>query len=206
MTGKTTQGAVVRKPDAYGLERLTDLTPKNLDDLRKIRDGEAASIHPSARIQFVKDGLAERVETFGLFGAQPALGERALKLSEHGKEVLARAEAYLAGTWQPPKSLLSAKDMELLEKASKVSIANRLKKHLNLEVDSTGVKLMLALAKSPESNRWLGSVYGYWTMPKIAKLGLIAGESKRGALWMLTRTGALALAEAASILRKEKKT
>ena len=71
MTGKTMQGAAACKPDVFDLERLTDLTPRNLDDLRKIRDGEAASLHPSARIQFVKDGLAERIETLGLFVAIP---------------------------------------------------------------------------------------------------------------------------------------
>ena len=116
-----------------------------------------------------------------------------------------RADACLAGTWQY-KPVLSRKDLELLDKASKVAVANRCKKHLALEVDSTGAKLMVSLAKSPESYRWLCQIYGHWTLLKVAGLDLIEGERKRGSLWSLTRKGALALAEVASILRKERKT
>lgn len=187
------------------LERLADLTPKQYEALAKIREGNSFDMHPSTRAQFVKDGLAERVEAVGLFGSQLAAGERMLKLTDHGKEVLDRADSCLAGTWHY-KPILSAKDLDLLDKASKVAIANRCKKHLGLEVDSTSVKLMVSLAKSPESYRWLCQIYGHWTLPKVAGLDLIEGERKRGSLWSLTRKGALALAEVASILRKEKKS
>jgi hypothetical protein len=187
------------------LERLADLTPKQYEALVKIRKGNSFDMHPSTRLQLVKDGLAERVEAVGLFGPQLAAAEHMLKLTDHGKDVLERADACLAGTWQY-KPILSRKDLELLDKASKVAVANRCKKHLGLEVDSMGVKLMVSLAKSPESYRWLCQIYGHWTLPKISGLDLIEGERKRGSLWSLTRKGALALAEVAGILRKERKS
>ena len=150
------------------LERLADLTPKQYEAMVKIREGNSFDMHPSTRLQLVKDGLAERVEAVGLFGPQLAAAEHMLKLTDHGKEVLERADACLAGTWQYKcpintgyKPILSKKDLELPDKASKVAIANRCKKHLGLEVDSTGAKLMVSLAKSPESYRWLCQIYGH---------------------------------------------
>ena len=104
-------------------------------------------MHPSTRLQLVKDGLAERVEAVGLFGPQLAAAEHMLKLTDHGKEVLERADAAcldLETCATRYKPILSKKDLELLDKASKVAIANRCKKHLGFELDSTGVKLLVS--------------------------------------------------------------
>lgn len=186
------------------LQRLADLSARDYEALDGVAKGNLNS-HPSTRLQLEKDGLLEvaSVITQGLFGDLP--GSLKYQLTAFGLLVLDRARMIVGNAWSY-QSLVPKKDIMLLQQTSNIAITNRFKKHLGFpNMDVTNVKLMVGLAKSPESYRWLCRTYGHWSLSKVIDLGFVEGSKQRGSLWTIKREGALALAEIAAILRKEKK-
>ncbi len=169
----------------YEIERYTDLTAGDLADLQKIAQGTGAGVHVLKQREFRRTGLVESVPTEGLFGVTPA---GLMQLSSYGQEVLRRTQQLRSGELILPKALPDEM-FQHLSRVSPVRISYRIKKHMNFNLGSASVKLLLQLASSPHSYRWLCRIYGPFLLNESKSAGLIAGEEKRGALWSITDAG-----------------
>jgi hypothetical protein len=180
----------------YEIERYTDLTPADLVDLQKIVKGAGAGVYILKQREFQKAGMAESVPTAGLFGATVT---GLIRLTPYGQEILQRTQQLKSGELTLPQALPDEM-LRHLSRATPVLISNRIKKHLNINLGSAGVKLLLQLAGAPHAYRWLCRIYGGFLLNEPKSAGLIAGEEKRGSLWTITLTGIDLLKQAAPLL------
>ena len=180
----------------YEIERYTDLTPADLVDLQKIAKGTGAGVHILKQREFLKASMADSVPTDGLFCAT-ATG--LIQITPYGQEILDRARQLKSGELTLPQAL-PEEMIRHLSRVTPVLISNRIKKHLNINLGSAGVKLLLQLAGSPHAYRWLCRIYGGFLLNEPKAAGLIAGEERRGSLWTITDSGIDLLKQAAPLL------
>jgi hypothetical protein len=159
----------------YDIERMTDLTPGNLASLQQIGRGDIREVHPLALKQFVQDGLVE------------AAGN-SYKLTRHAQELLQRVAALKAGEWAPAVAL-PAEALEILSSKQGFRVAWRIEKHLGVNVSGDTVKVLLHLARSPCSYRWLCRIFGKESLQPPLAAGLVDGKEQRGSLWPLSAAG-----------------
>jgi hypothetical protein len=128
------------------LQILTDLSPKDVQALYEISEGRALTVHSSTRNSLKRDNLI--VTAGGGF-----------ELTLLGETVYRRALDMLYHGWDPGR-YLDVEEIKLLKGKAPVSVASRIRKYLEVDVENGGVKLAIFLASGPQAFRQLSRCWG----------------------------------------------
>ncbi len=167
------------------LQILTDLSPKDVQALHEISEGLPLTVHPSTRNSLKRDNL---IISEG----------KGFKLTLLGETVYKRALDMFNHDWDPGR-YLDADQINLLKGKAPVSVAGRIRKHLDVQVENGAVKLAIFLGTGPQAYRqlsrcWgvnlasndLGGIVGEPTQPDRAVRGELIGLTEKG-IELLTR-------------------
>src|SRR5215208_3040088 len=108
------------------LQILTDLSPKDVQALHEISEGLPLTVHPSTRNSLKRDNL---IISEG----------KGFKLTLLGETVYKRALDMLNHDWDPGR-YLDADQINGLKGKAPVSVAGRIRKHLDVQVENGAVK------------------------------------------------------------------
>jgi hypothetical protein len=128
------------------LQILTDLSPKDVQALHEIFEGLPLTVHPSTRNSLKRDNL---IISEG----------KGFKLTQLGETVYKRALDMLNHDWDPGR-YLDADLINLLKGKAPVSVAGRIRKHLDVQVENGAVKLAIFLGTGPQAYRQLSRCWG----------------------------------------------
>jgi hypothetical protein len=128
------------------LQILTDLSPKDVQALHEISEGLPLTVHPSTRNSLKRDNL---IISEG----------KGFKLTLLGETVYKRALDMLNHDWDPGR-YLDADQINLLKGKAPVSVAGRIRKHLDVQVENGAVKLAIFLGTGPQAYRQLSRCWG----------------------------------------------
>jgi hypothetical protein len=128
------------------LQILTDLSPKDVQALHEISEGLPLTVHPSTRNSLKRDNL---IISAG----------KEFTLTPLGKIVYQRALDMLNHDWHPGR-YLDPYQINLLKGKAPVSVAGRIRKHLDVQVENGAVKLAIFLGTGPQAYRQLSRCWG----------------------------------------------
>ena len=129
------------------LQALTDLSPKDVQALYEISQGLPLTVHPSTRNSLKRDNLiVSDGKGFKLISLGRVLYQRALDMLNHD--------------WHPGR-YLDADQINLLKGKAPVSVASRIRKYLEVDVENGAVKLAIFLGSGPQAYRQLSR---YWSV------------------------------------------
>ncbi len=167
------------------LQILTDLSPKDVQALHEISEGLPLTVHPSTRNSLKRDNL---IISAG----------KEFTLTPLGKIVYQRALDMLNHDWHPGRYLYPYQ-INLLKGKAPVSVAGRIRKHLDVQVENGAVKLAIFLGTGPQAYRQLSrcwgvdlvrndlvGIVGEPTQPDRAVRGELIGLTEKG-VELLTR-------------------
>ena len=128
------------------LQILTDLSLKDVQALYEISEGRALTVHSSTRNSLKRDNL---IISEG----------KGFKLTLLGETVYKRALDMLNHDWDPGR-YLDADQINGLKGKAPVSVAGRIRKHLDVQVENGAVKLAIFLGTGPQAYRQLSRCWG----------------------------------------------
>ena len=113
--------------------------------LHEISEGLPLTVHPSTRNSLKRDNLI--------------ISEERVQADPVGETVYKRALDMLNHDWDPGR-YLDADQINLLKGKAPVSVAGRIRKHLDVQVENGAVKLAIFLGTGPQAYRQLSRCWG----------------------------------------------
>jgi hypothetical protein len=114
--------------------------------LHESSEGLPSTLHPSTRNSLKRDNLI-------------VSNEKEFTLTPLGKIVYQRALDILDDDWDPGR-YLDAEQINLLKGKAPISVASRIRKYLEVDVENGAVKLAIFLGSGPQAYRQLSRCWG----------------------------------------------
>jgi hypothetical protein len=161
------------------LQVLTDLSPKDVQALYEISEGLPLTVHSSTRNSLRRDDLIKREG-------------KGFRLTMLGETLYLRALDMLNQDWDPGR-YLDVEQIKVLKCKAPVSVASRIRKYLEVDVENGAVKLAIFLGSGPQAYRQLSRCWDV-DMASNDLIGIVGqptypGRAVRGELIGLTAKG-----------------